>query len=122
MATEIRTIELANELKARLDKVHNLKKVFIGRSFPQKLKDVNDFVKPDRKQPIAYGNPEIIENGLKGILSSLSGKTNYELQRKDEEVNGNALFVVLDIETKQDYSIDDLDDDDLFPEPFTLIK
>jgi hypothetical protein len=124
MAKEITTASLFIELKKRLVFVQNLKSVYIGK---MAIGNFNDFHEDDyqpRRIPIALGEPELVDSCRKTLIELFAKeKLQYSFDTYPVGTAGdNMLFLVLDVDTSNNYSIDDLDDDDLFSEPFTLIK
>ena len=123
MAKEITVTELFPELKEKLNKIHNLISVQIG------IMQINqdDFLeqeRPQMKREIAYGEIVTIADGLESLLELFKKeKNNYAVTIDNEsQSTGNLLYVKYGIDTSTNYSADDLFDDELFNEPFTLIK
>ena len=123
MAKEITVTELFPELKEKLNKIYNLISVQIG------IMQINqdDFLeqeRPQMKREIAYGEIVTIADGLESLLELFKKeKNNYAVTIDNEsQSTGNLLYVKCGIDTSTNYSADDLFDDELFNEPFTLIK
>ena len=123
MAKEITVTELFPELKEKLNKIYNLISVQIG------IMQINqdDFLeqeRPQMKREIAYGEIVTIADGLGSLLELFKKeKNNYAVTIDNEsQSTGNLLYVKCGIDTSTNYSADDLFDDELFNEPFTLIK
>ena len=118
MVQAIKAHELAELLVKKLERVTNLKSVSIGIESG----NLEEWAMPD-KIPIASGQNEIIIKGMSTIISNIkNNKCGYTVRQDPNcKKEGNILYIRLEIETNNDYSINNLDDDDLFDEPFTLL-
>lgn len=126
MPEEIKIAELAVELKGKLSNITNLKTVYVGCKYVKDPKNYFEQESPKKKHPLAYGEPEIIYEGMEYLVHFLN-KDNNQYEVKPAPVTDsmlNMLFVVLEIDTANNYCIENLDDDDdiIVGLPFTLIK
>lgn len=124
MPEKIKIRDLAEIIKEKLGQVTNLKTVWVGRMFIDDP-DYYEQEGPNKKHILAYGEPEIIQDGANIMISYLQdGLVRYEV--KSDPIKGancNVLYLILEIDTSNNYSIENLDDDDIIEgSPFTLIK
>ena len=124
MAQVVTVSELFVKLKERLSLVHNLKKVYVGKMFVENPENYVEQNLPFSKIPIAYGEPKVIADAKNTLVNLFAEERSYTVEPyKQEEMESNMLFVILDIDIEKNYySINDLDDSILLSEPFTLIK
>jgi hypothetical protein len=117
MVQAIKVHELAELLVKKLESVTHLKSVSVGIESG----NLEEWVMPD-KIPIASGQNEIIKKGMSTIISNINNKCGYTVRQDPNcKKEGNILYIRLEIDTNNGYSINNLDDDDLFDEPFTLL-
>lgn len=122
MPIEITYQQLVAEVTPKLSGIHNLKTVFVGIC-QQNPETFIEEEKPCKKIPIAYGEYEAINSGLEAFLASAESNECYTIKKDAySKTEGNMLYIILDIDTSSNYSIDDLFDDDIVTEPYTLIK
>ena len=121
MAQVITVPELYVKLKERLSLVHNLKKVYVGKMYVENSDNYVEHNLPFSEIPIAYGEPRVIADAKKTLVNLFAEEKSYTVEaHQQKEAVSNMLYVILDIDAKSNYCIDDLDDDILFSEPFSL--
>lgn len=125
MPEEIKITDLAVELKGKLRKITNLKTVYVGRKYVQDPKNYYEQESPKKKHQLAFGKPEIIQEGIEYLIRFLNKDNNqYEVRPAPvTDSTCNMLYVVLEIDTANNYCMEDLDDDEIIVGlPFTLVK
>ena len=121
---EITIDSLFDVFVERFALVHNLKAVYIGQMVVENIEAFKEDDYQPKRKAVGVGVPALVTEFRSELIERFKKiDIDYRVgSASGNEVEGNMLYVVLEIDTSHDYSIDDLYDENLFDIPYTLIE